>query len=106
MPSWRGQAPLTRALRQLNRNSDAIRAFGQATRLAPGEAPAWLGLGLSLESEGRPGEAAEALDRYLALQSNGAEAESVRARRARLSAGSAPTPSQAAPDEATPRRGP
>jgi len=94
------------ALRQLNRNSDAVQAFGQATRLAPGEAPAWLGLGLSLETEGRLEEAAEALDRYLALQSTGAEADSVRARRARLRVGSAPTPSQAAPDDATPRRGP
>ncbi len=94
------------ALRQLGRNAEAVPAFERATTLAPDEAPAWLGLALSLEAEGRGSEAAAALDRYLALQPAGPEADNARARLARLRAEPAASPPPQGPENGARRQGP
>ena len=57
---------------------------------SPARAPAWLGLALSLEADGRRAEAATALERYLALEPAAADADNVRARIARLRATAEP----------------
>jgi len=94
------------ALRQLGRHAEAAMAFERATALAPGEAPSWLGLALSLEADSRAGGAAAALDRYLTLEPNSQDADNVRARVARLRALVEPSSPPPEPGGATPRRRP
>ena len=50
-------------LQRLGRNKEAVDCFHAAARLAPGEGRWWLGLGLSLEADGRAAEAREAFAR-------------------------------------------
>jgi tetratricopeptide (TPR) repeat protein len=94
------------ALRQLGRHAEAATAFERATVLAPGEAPSWLGLALSLEAESRAGDAAAALDRYLSLEPDTADADNVRARIGRLRAVVEPSSPPTEPGGASTRRRP
>jgi len=47
-------------LQRLGSHKEAATRYETATRLAPGDGRWWLGLGLALESDGRPAEAREA----------------------------------------------
>lgn len=47
-------------LQRLGRHKEAATRYETAARLAPGDGRWWLGLGLALESDGRPAEAREA----------------------------------------------
>ena len=49
-------------LQRLGRHKEAIERYLAAARLAPDDGRWWLGLGLSLESDGRTGEAREAFE--------------------------------------------
>lgn len=94
------------ALRQLGRHAEAAAAFQRATELAPGEAPAWLGLAISLEATRQRSEAAAALERYLTLQPAGQDADNARAHLAQLRAAPAPAPPGSEPGGGEPRQRP
>lgn len=53
------QGFMAHVLQRLGRGKEAARYYQAATRLAPGDGRWWLGLGLSLEADGRSGEARE-----------------------------------------------
>lgn len=94
------------ALRSLGRNAEALAAFHRATALAPGQAPAWLALALSLDAAGQKPEAAAALEHYLSLQPTGREADDARAELIRLRAASPPAAPASEPGSADPSRHP
>jgi tetratricopeptide (TPR) repeat protein len=94
------------ALRQLGRNAEAAAAFQRATAVAPDQAPAWLGLALSLEADRRGGAAAAALERYLALQPAAPEADNIRARITRLRIAAEPSALPPESGNDAPRRRP